>query len=467
MTDKISRCPVFPTPRQSRASAFLTFFIKRSSLLDGLYERSYRMKMGLVRLPAINFFIINQPEQVKQVMMDEVENFPKHPLQADILRPLLGDSIFTTNGEVWRRQRDMLDVAFNNRQVERVYGSMQDAVKRMLSRLEQQQKKGAFDIDREMSLVTADIIFRTILSSELETEKGMEILEAFERFQASSPKFALLTMFGIPARKFERILDRKRLKDAAIIRGAISEVIQERYQAYRETKEDSHQDILTQLFMARDSEGVAFTFEEIVDQVCMLFLAGHETSASALTWSIYLLALDADAQASVAQEAVHSLNGDSVPNLDTLKALKSTQQVFMEALRLYPPVGFFPRQAEKSGIIRDKQVKVGDCVVASPWLLHRHEELWENPSQFCPARFDTATSKGGSVPKHAYIPFGIGQRVCIGAAFARQEALLILSTIFANYAVSLAPSFEPKPVGRLTIRSENGLRVVLSPRMKV
>lgn len=307
-------CPVYPKPLKNRASLLFMFFRKRRSWLDGLYERSYRMKMGQIKLPGLELFMVNQPELVKQVMVDEVESFPKHRMLGDILEPLLGESIFTTNGAQWRKQRDMLDVAFDNGQVEKVFDRMQEATARMLERLEQQPEGAIVNVDPEMTLVTADIIFRTIMSSSLDMEDAQAVLEAFVRFQEASPKLALLRMFRVPDNWLLRLSDRKRRGDARTIRSSLERVIRPRHEAFARGEADEHDDILSSILCARDPDtGQPFSFEEIVDQVAMLFLAGHETSASALTWTLYLLAISPEIQQAAADEVSEILEGASGP----------------------------------------------------------------------------------------------------------------------------------------------------------
>ena len=459
----MGRCPVYPKPSKTRSRGLMTFIRKRRSWLDSLYERSYSMKMGELRLPALKLFMPNQPELVKRIMLDEVAQFPKHSLLHEQLEPLLGDSIFTTNGDVWRRQRDMLDVAFGNREVERVFPAMQACAAKMFSRIEARGdlSEQAFDIEQEMTLVTADVIFRTIMSTELDASEAAKVLDAFERFQKRSPRYALLRMFGVPRGRFLGFLDRKRVRDAKTVRHYIHRAIGARYDAFQDKGEDDFGDILSQILKAKDQSGSGFTLDETVDQVAMLFLAGHETSASALSWSIYLLALYPEWQTKIRAEFA-GLGSYTDWKVTDVKGFSTARLVFMEALRLYPPVGFFMREAGSDTQMRDKQIEKESLLVVSPWLLQRHTELWDEPKQFCPMRFSAQSQREGAVPKNGYIPFGLGPRVCIGAAFALQEATLLLCALLQRYEFGLKEGFDPDPVGRLTVRSENGIWVYLN-----
>lgn len=198
-----------------------------------------------------------------------------------------------------------------------------------------------------------------------------------------------------------------------------------------------------------------------MDQVCTLFLAGHETSASSLTWALYLLSQCPHLQDKIVAE-IEAVVGDREFVAGDIKDLPALGNVFRETLRLYPPVGFFVREATQSQCIRKKDVKAGSPILISPWLLHRHRTLWERPDDFAPERFETEAGKASA--KCAYIPFSKGPRVCIGAAYATQEAVLILASIVRRYRVDADPMHVPKVVGRVTVRSGNGVRVRLHRR---
>jgi cytochrome P450 len=462
-------CPVFPKPAKNKASLWKVFFTKRHSWLDALYERSYGMKMGEFKLPGLRLYMVNQPELVRKIMVQDVSQFPKNRLLGEILEPLLGESIFTTNGEQWQKQRNMLDPAFKHARVQQVFALMQAAVADMSVRLQKHQP--GQDIDPEMTFVTADIIFRTIMSTELEPGQAHRILEAFVQFQAESPKLALLKMFRVPGLIQRGLSERKRIKAAQDIRGTIEDIVRPRYQQAEAARAgcpqsratlEQQQDILSSLLLATDdTTGKPFSFSEIVDQISMLFLAGHETSASALTWSLYLLALYPDIQEQAHQEVTGVL-AEHPMSVEALRKMVLVRDCFREALRLYPPVGFLSRECTHATEMRGKKMPAGSSVMISPWLIHRHQDFWDNPHGFDPGRF---TSKNLKTPlSKSYLPFGAGPRVCIGAAFAQQEASLILATLLRDYRFTLADGFVPEPVGRLTIRSQNGMHLTLIPR---
>jgi cytochrome P450 len=464
-------CPHYPKPAPQRPSFWRMFFSKRHSWLDGLYERSYTMKMGEVHLPGVDLYMINEPAWVRQVLVEDAAHFPKNDRLGDALRPLLGDSIFTTHGAVWQRQRELMNPSFDAARVHHVMSRMVDATQALLDRLRRVPEGAEHDMEVEMTHVAADIILRTILSQPLDGPAARQIFMAFERYQALAPRLMMPALFGL---RWLRPwwLERRSRQAAAEIRNLLVGLIQPRFEAARRAASvaaadaSPQDDILASLLRARDPDtGEGFGFEELVDQVAMLFLAGHETSASALSWTLHLLAQAPDVQERLHGEAAHALAQGPLNGPGDIKDLVLTRNVFREALRLFPPVGFLARQSAQACTLRDKPVPAGASVVVSPWLIQRHRELWARPDEFDPDRYGQDAEQSPDTPsakqslRQAYLPFGMGPRVCIGAAFALQEASLVLAMVAQRYRFEPVPGHVPQPVGRLTIRSANGIRL--------
>jgi cytochrome P450 len=463
-------CPHYPPPQARRPSAWRMFFSKRRSWLDALYERSYHMKMGEVHLPGVDLYMVNEPALVRRVMAEQAAEFPKHAMLGDALRPLLGDSIFTTNGDVWKRQRTLMDPSFEAARIRHVFGRMREAAAAMAERLSTLSEGADHDVELEMTHVAADIILRTIVSQPLDSAGAQQIFAAFERYQALAPRLMMPAFFGLRwLRPWWQI--RRSQRAAAEIRSLLAGLIAPRFEAARgragDGDDDEGADILASLLRVRDPKtGQGFGFDELVDQVAMLFLAGHETSASALSWALHLLA-----NAPAVQERLHAealaLFDPASDDPSAMKDLALARNVFREALRLFPPVGFLARQSAKACTMRDKHLPAEASVVVSPWLIHRHRGLWARPDEFDPDRYDDAPAAPEQVDtpsareslRRAYLPFGLGPRVCIGAAFAQQEATLILATLARGFRFAPVPGHVPEPVGRLTIRAENGIRL--------
>lgn len=455
-------CPAYPKPRKSKAPVWRAFFSARHSWLDTLYERSYAMHMGQISLINSTLFMVNQPSCVHQVLSDNVANYPKHALMHEALAPLLGESIFTTNGTQWERQRAMMNPSFAQARIQVAFGHMQQATNAMLQRINQWNFKQPHDIQDEMTLVTADVIFRTIFSQGIDTTHATHIFEAFTEYQALSPKITLPAVYG-----FKWLvpfwLKRRSNRAARVIREHLAQMIAPRFALRGALADQPPNDILGSLLQAKDAQsGAHFSQDELLDQIAMLFLAGHETSASALAWALHLLAHSPDIQTRMREEAAQVAGHANAPlQANQLKQLELTWNVFRETLRLFPPVGFFARSVVESDTLRDKTLQKGDSVVISPWLIHRHRGLWEEPDAFKPDRFNQP--EGRASLRDAYLPFGAGPRVCIGASFALQEAALILSTLVTKFNITPTDGQTPQPVGRLTIRSANGIWVHLTP----
>ncbi|MBO5063183.1 MAG: cytochrome P450 [Campylobacter sp.] len=448
-------CPFHPKPHNSKAGLITTFLIKRRSWLDGLYAKSYKMRAGRVKMPGFDLFVVNDPKEVRKIMVDNVKEFPKSDMLHELLKPLLGVSIFTTNGEVWKKQRELLRPSFEMTRISKVFDLMSSAAADMMDRFRKYPDGSIVEVDEHMTFVTADVIFRTIMSSKLDEIKGKEILHAFVTFQEETARTAIRKFFCVPQWLSNILGENKRMKAGAVIRKSLSDIIKPRYENY---ESDTYCDILSSLLHTVDaSSGERFSFEEILDQVSMLFLAGHETTASSLTWTLYCLSLDQDAQQKAYNEII-SINKDGKFSISDIKEMKYLTNVFKEALRLYPPVGFFARQSKGEAKIRDKVLQKGSGVVVAPWLIHRHDDFWDAPHEFRPDRHNE------NIPKEKYMPFGLGERICIGQGFAMQEAIIILANILREFKLELKDGFVPDVVGRLTVRSANGMMIKMSKR---
>ncbi|MEO5671045.1 MAG: cytochrome P450, partial [Ramlibacter sp.] len=190
-------CPAYPKPRRSRASTLLMFFSARKSWMDALYERSYSMQMGEVHIPGLDMYMVNEPALVRRVMTDQAADFPKSALLGEALEPLLGESIFTTNGDQWRRQRQMMDPAFAQARLNVAFPVMREAAQDLLARLAKIESGTEHDVEVEMTHVTADIIFRTIFSVPMEGPDAHRVFDAFARYQAMAPRLMLPALFGM------------------------------------------------------------------------------------------------------------------------------------------------------------------------------------------------------------------------------------------------------------------------------
>jgi cytochrome P450 len=372
------------------------------------------------------------------------------------------------NGAEWAQQRRLVDQAFQVAQLQRVLPQMEGAVEASLARLEAQVDGGPvdgspIDADAEMTLVTADVIVRTILSRPLEGEEAEAIFAAFARYQKRAGRALMLRFLRLSRRRLQGYL----ATHAAPIRAWIAAAIDARLA----DPEAAADDLLGALQAARDPDtGEGFSRDALVDQVCFLFLAGHETSASSLGMAVYLLGRFPEVQQRLRAEVLQVLGSragapDRPLGFEELRQLSYGAAVFNETLRLYPPVSFFIRESQTDTELAGSRCPMRALVTLSPWVIQRHEQHWSEPNAFRPERFmSDASGEDRRWARDAFLPYGLGPRKCPGAAFAQQEALLVLAELVRRFEVLPDPEHDPELVARLTLRSRNGIRVRLRRR---
>ncbi|MEO0359320.1 MAG: cytochrome P450, partial [Pseudomonadota bacterium] len=373
-------------------------------------EKLFRAWMAEFRTPFFRSYMINEPALVRRVLKDVPDQFPKSDRVAEGLRPLLGNSVFVTNGDVWKGQRRIIDPAFEGGRLREAFPAMWDAAGAAVARLADSADGTSIDIEETTSFAAADVIFRTLFSLPIEDKVAQSVFHAFKGYQRDQPVLNIAALIPLPG-WMPRGFRKSTQANAAQIRGLIETLTLDRLKQIQTG--DAPQDLATKIMTTEDPEtGARFGVGEMVDQVAIFFLAGHETSASALAWALYLLAAAPDWQDRVAQEGA-TLTG---PDMRQLSGLKHTRDVFRETLRLYPPVPMMVRQATAQDRFRDRPIRAGSQIVISPWHLHRHTRLWDAPDAFDPARWDTENGK--MCQREAYLPFSTGPRVCTGAGFA-------------------------------------------------
>ena len=453
--------PVHPRPDPFPRNYLLRLVRGLHSWLNLLNDWDFRIPIGGIRFFGFHLFLVNQPAAVRQLMVDQVEQFPKHPFTLWVLHPLIGRAIFSVNGTEWERQRRLVDQAFQVAQLQRVFPQMEGATAALISRLDPLADGRGVAIDGEMTLVAADVIVRTILSRPLAAAEAATIFEDFGRYQRRAGQAVMLRLLRLP----QALLNRYLSTHARRIRAWIRTAIEDRLATDAAGRPADSQDLLQALLEACDPlTGSSFSLEELVDQVCFLFLAGHETSASALGMAVYLLAQVPEVQQRFRQEVATALGGQGGPlGFDALRQLPYGTALFNETLRLYPPVSFFMREALQPTTLLDQRCPMGSLMTISPWVIQRHEQHWSDPNCFRPERFlaEQASDEERRLARDAFLPFGLGPRKCPGAAFALQEALLVLAELVRRYDILPDPDHTPDLVARLTLRSVNGVRVKL------
>ncbi|KAJ56787.1 cytochrome P450 [Actibacterium mucosum KCTC 23349] len=445
--------PPKPAARPDKVSLWRYVRLFRQDILSAQPARLYRAKMAEFRTPFFRSYLVNQPDLVAEVLKARPLEFPKSNRIAEGLRPLLGNSVFLTNGAEWQRQRRIIDPAFEGGRLRDTFPAMLAAGKAAADRL----SEGPVEIEAQTSHAAADVIFRTLFSIPIDHDIARQVFERFRDYQRSQPILNIAAFLPLP-RWVPRGHSRRTKAAARDIRALITRLTAERMQAIGAgTAPD---DLATKIMTTKDPEtGQTFDVDEMVDQVAIFFLAGHETSASALAWALYLLATHPDAQARVAEEAAQF--GDA-PGFADLSKLRFTRDVFREALRLYPPVPMMVREATRPEAFRNRTLRKGAQIVLSPWHLHRHQLYWDNPDGFDPDRY--ATDEGKACLRDAFIPFSAGARVCTGAGFAMVEGPLLLALIARKWRLAAQSNQKPVPVAHLTVRARDGIHLNLTPR---
>lgn len=451
--------PPMPEHRPDRVPFWRHLAMFRRDILSTQPARLYRAKMAEVKLPFVHSVTVNTPELVRLVLQDRPRDFPKSDRVREGLRLLLGNSVFVTNGDDWARQRRIIDPAFEGGRLRDTFPAMWDAAQAAARRLQ----TGQVEIEGEMSHAAADVIFRTLFSVPIADGTAAEVYRTFRAHQRSAPIVNIAALVPLPA-WMPRFFPRKTRTTAARIRALITHMTTERMQAIQAgTAPD---DLATKIMTTRDPEtGSTFDTAEMVDQVAIFFLAGHETSASALAWTLYLIATHPDWQDKLAQEAqalAPYVASGTAPEFGVLKQFPLIRDTFREALRLYPPVPMLVRETARAECFRGRHLARGAQVIVSPWHLGRHEGIWPDPHEFQPERWQQPQTKGHA--RDGFIPFSTGSRVCTGAGFAMAEAVLILARLLCSWDFRAMAGRVPVPMAHMTVRSRDGIWLDLRAR---
>ena len=444
--------PPKPAARAGRVSLWRYLQLFKQDILSAQPARLYGAKMAEFKTPFFRSYLVNQPDLVAEILRHRPQDFPKSDRISEGLRPLLGNSVFVTNGPEWQRQRCIIDPAFEGGRVKHSFAAMQAAGQAAVGAL----RPGTHEVEQITSHLAADVIFRALFSIPIQHDVAQQVFGCFRAYQRAQPLVNLAAFVPLP-RLVPRGHGRKARRAAKEIRQLITALAENRQAEIAQGH--APDDLATRIMTTRDPEtGTCFETREMVDQIAIFFLAGHETSASALAWALYLLATHPAAQERVAQEARLL---DDTPQFAQLSKLRFTRDVFRETLRLYPPVPMMVRSATRTEHFRNRTLRPGSQIVLSPWHLHRHTSHWPNPDMFDPDRF--AEGAGSGCPQAAYFPFSAGARVCSGAGFAMAEGTLLLAMLMRAWKVAPAGA-TPVPVAHLTVRSKTGIHLTFSPR---
>lgn len=409
------------------------------------FDEFYRKR----RLFGFTIHVVTDPEVVGRVLLDNKENYLRPRIAQRILSPLIGNGLLSAEGEDWRRQRRIVAPTFAPGAV----AKMADAIARVAERQTAGWLNGTVRVDMAHAATdaTMQIIADTLFSSDARltsSAAGEHITNLVE----ASGQARITTMLGLQDLDPSRAMARAR-KGRVFLRHTLAALVRER--GPTGGADDFFGGLIRALyeqFPAAEAEALA------VDNAVTFYVAGHETTANALAWTIYLLAAQPALQEEVRAEAIGALQGEPATLADRVPLLR---QILDEAMRLYPPAPRFDREAQAADRLGDAEVAPGDLVSIWPWVIHRHRKLWDNPDAFDHRRF--APEAKADMHRFQYMPFGGGPRVCVGARFAIVEALVILAHWLAARRFSIPQGFVPRPVGGVTLRPKGGMWLEMNP----
>lgn len=445
--------PVLARPPRFQGRLPLREFLRRfkENSIATWPEEAFESEFLQRRILWRRTFVANSPDTVRHVLLDNADDYAKSTITRRLLEPGMGRGLLTSEGAQWRRERRRLAPAFQHQYIVRYAGPIIAAAARAQAAWE--LESAPVDMAKEMSRLTLAIISE-IMFSAVDDPEIAKVGAAVDRYQ-STVRPSVLDLLNLPD-----WLPRLGTARAAALFAA-GDVVISNLIAKRRAGFDSSGDLLDLLLDEPDTGDAPLSAREIRDQVATILTAGHETTANALTWTWYLLALHPDAEVKLHDEIDHVLGG-RLPVFDDINRLIYTRMVIEEAMRLYPPVHTIARRALVDDQIAGHCVPKGSTVLIVPWLLHRHRRLWPEPERFSPERMspERATAR----PRFAYIPFGAGPRICIGASLAMTEAILILAAAARRWRPRLLEAPPVEPIGLITLRPRYPMMMRLEKR---
>jgi cytochrome P450 len=441
--------PVGAPIHRRRLSRLETAFVARRNVLEIIPGLAYRQPIVSGDM-LIRWHMLADPAGMRRVMLDNLSNYPKSEIMRRMLRPAIGESLFNADGAEWKWQRQAVAPVFTHRNVVALAPAMTATAERAAARLA--AAKGRAAVVSVMLTATFDVICDVALSGR-EHFDSATFAKAITQYFQTAGRASLLDFLGLPD-WFPRPGELLAGSSVKTMHGMVAAAIEAR----RREGVGTADDLLDHMLAAEDPEtGHRMNAQDLIRNMQFFIVAGHETTALAISWAIYLLAHMPDYQERARAEAQGQLQGRAAQAQD-MTAMPFIKQVLEEAMRLYPPVGLLARTVLQKDELCGRTMRPGDTVFLPIWALHRHHMWWERPDEFDPDRFDPG--KGPKRDKYQYLPFGAGPRVCVGADFAMMQAQIILATFLARFKVR--PSLpDPHPVMTMTVRPSPGVFVEL------
>lgn len=449
--------PPAPIPHTKRMSRLQFILSLRRNPVEtwGVWHFEKPVVSGVTVMGHVT--VVSAPEAIKHIMVDNVGNYVKDRLQLKVLKPGLGEGLLTAEGENWKVARRTLAPLFSPRAVEGFTTAMQERSAAMVTRLQKLENGTRVNVSDEMARITFEILAETLFSNAITTDQ-QKFAKAFTAYFENQGRISPLDIFNAPAwiPRPGKILAQPAIQ---FLEGEMRQIIARR-RAQIARGEPVSRDILTLLLEANDPEtGQGLSETEVGANIVTFIGAGHETTANALSWTLFLLAKH---PLILAQVEVEADRAGALPVVDWLENLPMTRAVFEEAMRLYPPAPTLSRTALAEDEVMGITIPAKSLVVISPYIVHRHKLLWEEPNYFRPERFLPGARE--KIDRFAYIPFGAGPRVCIGQRFAQHEAVIILASLLRQVRFSMAKGEGVVPVQRITLRPSPKLEMLITQR---
>ena len=449
--------PPAPRPQRGRLGLFRLLATLKRNPLECWSEDFFEEPTASVKLPFMRALLVHDPASIKHVLVDNASNYRKDPIQRRILASGLGDGLLSAEGARWEMQRRTLAPLFARRSVAAFTRAMLGAADQLSTRWRHLAPPHAIDVAGEVTRLTLNVLALTIFSVGIGGDYDEFRLAMTAYFDALG-RIDALDLLGVP--DFVPRRGRKSLRQTMhYFEGIIDKIIDARLRRL-DASPDAPQDLLTLLLRALDpSTGRPMSIAEVRSNILTFLSAGHETTANTLAWSAFLLSQSPLWYARVREEADREMSGDIDGLLDRLVVTKA---VVEEALRLYPPIAALSRTSEQADVLGGHCIKPRALIVIAPYILHRHRRLWDRPDVFDPTRF-LAPAKA-TIPRFAYLPFGVGPRTCIGSSFALQEATIVLAAMVRRFDMRLPTEANVWPVQKITLRPAHGLPMRITPR---
>ncbi len=454
--------PPYPKRHEKDLNPLQVLYYARKDLLSIWPESAFSQEFMSEKILKQHVFVANSPDVIRHVFVTNHQNYERKSMQMKrALEPLLGDGLFISEGDTWKERRGMQTHLFDNSHIKMYSSSMIETITEMADQWATLPSGSTIDIHPEMAKLTAEIISRNLFGAELGAENAEAVVNAFADYQSVINQMSLSNFLGMPD-WMPNVSGKigKAHQSAKHIHAIVDQII-------AKTAEGNHKDTLAAYLMEANHAGHkgcpisgAITREQIRNELIVLFMAGHETTANVLAWAWYLISQSPDVAVKFYAE-IDEVLGGSQATFDDVSKLKYTRAILDETMRLYPPVPILSRQSLKEDEIRGRKIPPNSIMLIVPWLIQRHKKHWDKPDAFIPERFMPGAPKP---EKFTYLPFSAGPRVCIGKSFGLTESVLSLAILGQRFRLEMDQGSKVTHECRLTLRPKGKMPMRLVHR---